>query len=172
MDAKQKRYLLIGGAAFVVILYLYLRAKGAAAATAQPVYPSISGPGNGSTGGSIGNPFQAVIDALNQSNQGLASISANQVLSLGTNFSLLGAESWLSCIPKGGGRPDAMCIKSKGGIFAPGGQDVSNIKTQHILDTIYTGPYAKCKKADGSYDLTCVGDLIAGIPVISTVGTR
>jgi hypothetical protein len=167
MDAKQKKYLFIGGGVLLVLIYLYVRAKGAAASqTAQAVYPNISGPG---TDLSSSSPFQDVIHALNQSEQGLAAINANQILSLGSNFSLLGAESWLSCIPPAGGRPDAMCIKAKGGVFGPGGQNVSNVKTQHILDTIYTGPYAKCKKADGSYDLTCVGALISGVTQIPTV---
>lgn len=168
LDDKQKKLLLFGGAAVVLLFFVLAKAQ-AAKQTAAPTYslPSSYGQASPSVDLSPLTGFlQTIAAGLADTQTAVASISQNQVTQSSIDLTALGAASWLSCLPVGGGRPDAACIKAKGGVGIVGQPSVSNVKTQKILDTAYTGPYAQCKKADGSYDLQCVGFLIAGQPTL------
>jgi hypothetical protein len=168
MDAKQKRMLLIGGAV-VVLLFVLLRSSSKAAPAPVPITPPAPAPQQSSGSSDMSGLLQAVVAGLNDQATALAKIGQNQIAAVLPNFQALGAESWLSCLPAGGNRPDAACIKAKGGVGLPG-LNVSNVKTQVILGQEYTGPYASCKKTDQSYDLQCVGYLLAGSPPFNSVG--
>lgn len=165
LDPKQKRIALIG-AAIVVVLYIFLRGAGAKqpAPQAAPIAPQ-SGmqPTDLSPLTSL---LQAVVTGLADSQQALAGITQNQISAVLPQLQALGAQSWLACLPAGGAKPDAMCIKAKGGVNVAGLPDVSGVKTGDVFN--YIAPYSACKKVDLSYDLTCVGNLIAGQPNFNT----
>ena len=174
MDAKQKKIMLIVGAVVILLVFVFLRSQGARSQSdVNPRAMALPQSGSSSVDFSpLAGPFQLVVDAINESQAGLAKIAENQVTEIIQDFSGLGAASWLSCLPAGGGRPDAACIKAKGSVIAPGGQNVSGVKTQRILSSEYTGPYASCRRGDGSYDLACVGYLIAGQPSFNTLAVE
>lgn len=164
LDKKQQKLLLFGAIAFVLVFFILARLQGAK----QPA-PTITAaaPASNFDLSPLTGYLQSVAAGLADSQTAIASISQNQVVQSAIDLTKLGAESWLSCLPAGGGRPDAACIKAKGGVVVPGAQAVSDVKTQQILDAKYTGPYAECKRSDGSYDLQCVGWLIAGKPSLN-----
>jgi len=173
LDAKQKKLLLFGGAALLLLLFVYLRAQSAKAQTAPIVLPAAEQPQAQAAPVDLSPVtflLQAIGAGITDSQQALASVTQNQVVQSKIDLASVGAASWLACLPVGGGKPDAMCIKNKGGVNIPGLPDVSGVKTGDVFN--YVSPYSQCKRADGSYDLQCVGFLITGQPSLTVAQTN
>jgi hypothetical protein len=162
LDAKQKKMLLFGGAALLLLIFVYVRAQGAKPQNAISL-PAPQQQASTVDLSPLSGLLSAIAAGISDSQAALAGITQNQVVQSSIDLTSVGAQSWLSCLGPGEGFPDANCIKNhqlgQAGIL-PAGTHTGQIRK-------YTGPYNSCRKPDGSFDLQCVGYLITGQPQLN-----